>query len=186
MLKPKNIFAWGNDIPAVSNTKSINLQSNIEFTEEIVNAHLSPNVEASPGSQNNIFSPQISILESRASLVASKKKSYLAEENSKARQNVNLIDRQVQATDKALNVLTEKLMDCKGRSFIRQYFTGIAFVCFKNEQGNLTEHPPDLLDLPPPLPLDKEDVIDRFRQISYEDQLVSRKHITQRYLTFHG
>jgi len=50
--------------------------------------------------------------------------------------------------------LTVKLMDGKGKDFMKKYFTGIAFVCFKREQ-------------------DKEEIIDRYRPIGWDDRLVS-------------
>ncbi|KAL4489888.1 hypothetical protein ABPG72_010787 [Tetrahymena utriculariae] len=54
--------------------------------------------------------------------------------------NLTKIQTHIQNVHKQLKTLNEKLMDGKGREFMKNYFTGNAFVCVKYEQGGLSDN----------------------------------------------
>ncbi|EWS72684.1 kinase domain protein (macronuclear) [Tetrahymena thermophila SB210] len=83
-------------------------------------------------------------------------------------ESVNLakIQLNIQKVDKQLKTLNEKLMDGKGREFMKNYFTGNAFVCVKYEQ-------------------DKEDIIERYRPIGISDKILSKeKNLVQHQMIY--
>ncbi|KAL4484378.1 hypothetical protein ABPG74_019555 [Tetrahymena malaccensis] len=80
--------------------------------------------------------------------------------------NLTKIQLHIQKVDKQLKTLNEKLMDGKGREFMKNYFTGNAFVCVKYEQ-------------------DKEDIIERYRPIGISDKILSKeKNLVQHQMIY--
>lgn len=51
---------------------------------------------------------------------------------------IALLENNISTITNNIKNLNSKLMEGKGKDFMKQYFTGTAFICFQFEQGNKT------------------------------------------------